>query len=272
MTVNLRDHALHYARANWPVFPCKPTGAAPLTKRGFRDATTDVNQIRRWWTRHPDASIGVPTGIAFDVLDVDHNDFAEGVADLPDCTTEGGPIVRSGGGNWHLYFKPTGLGRRIRFSNHCDWLGTDGYVIVPPSGHESGGTYEWFTAGGIDLTDAPAALVEAVMADRKPKASQTPYRAVSRPLSTPSVRSWSASGLIARVGTATEGQRNSLLNWAAHTVGGDLHLGKTSTADAIAALGQLATAAERAGLETSEVDLTIESGYRAGLAGKKVSA
>ena len=268
---DLRDHALHYARANWPVFPCKPTTGKPLTKHGFHDATTDADQIARWWTRHPDAAIGVPTGIAFDVLDIDHNDFAEGVADLPECTTEGGPIVRSGGGNWHLYFKPTGLGRRIRFSKHCDWLGTDGYVIVPPSGHKSGGTYEWFTAGGIDLTDAPAELVEAVMADRKPKASQTPYVAVSRPLATPA-GSWSASGLIARVATATEGQRNSLLNWAAHTVGGDLHLGKTNTADAIAALGQLAIAAERAGLSRSEVDRTIESGFAAGFAGKKVAA
>jgi hypothetical protein len=268
---DLLDHALHCARADWPVFPCKPTGAAPLTKRGFHDATTDVNQIRQWWTKHPDASIGVPTGIAFDVLDVDHNDFAEGVADLPDCTTEGGPIVRSGGGNWHLYFKPTGLGRRIRFSNHCDWLGTDGYVIVPPSGHKSGGTYQWFTAGVLKLTDAPAALVEAVMADSKPKASQTPYMAVSRPLSTPS-GSWSASGLIARVATAADGQRNTVLNWAAHAVGADVHRGKTNTADAIAALGQLATAAERSGLETSEVDQTIESGYTAGLAGKMVAA
>jgi hypothetical protein len=268
---DLLDHALMYARADWPVFPCKPTGSAPLTKHGFHDASTDPDQITKWWTKNPTASIGVPTGNAFDVLDIDHNDYAEGVADLPDCETEGGPIARSGGGNWHLYFRPTGLGRHIRFSKHCDWLGTDGYVIVPPSGHKSGGTYKWFTDALLDLTDAPAALIDAVNASRAPKPSQTLRAPLSRRLATPS-GSWSASGLIAQIATAPDGQRNTVLNWAAHAVGGDVHRGKTNTDAALAALEQIAIAAERTGLDHDEVDLTIESGYTAGLAGKKVAA
>ena len=270
-TAHLLDYALNYARSGWPVFPCKPTGAAPLTKRGFYDATTDADQITKWWTMKPDASIGIPTGIAFDVLDIDHNDYREGVADLPGCATEGGPIVRSGGGNWHLYFRPSGLGRHIRFAEHCDWLGTDGYVIVPPSGHKSGGSYTWFTDWSLELTDAPAELIDAFKASRAPKPSQTPRVPLSRPKP---VRpgSWSAAGLIAQVATAPDGKRNTVLNWAAHAVGSDVYRGNVSASDGLAALDQIAIAAERSGLDTSEVDQTIESGYTAGLAGKKVAA
>src|SRR3954454_3694768 len=82
-------HALAHAREGWHVFPChwvlpngscscgKPDctrkGKHPLTEHGFKDASTDPDQIRRWWTRCPNANIGGGTGAASgrDVLDVD---------------------------------------------------------------------------------------------------------------------------------------------------------------------------------------------------------
>src|SRR5262245_31305484 len=36
----------------------------PLTTHGFKDATTDKKKIEEWWTRWPDANIGIPTGLA----------------------------------------------------------------------------------------------------------------------------------------------------------------------------------------------------------------
>jgi hypothetical protein len=79
------DHALDCAARGWPVFPIKPGSKEPATRRGFHDATTDTDQITTWWTKTPAAGIGIATGVAFDVLDIDHLDFATGVADLPDC-------------------------------------------------------------------------------------------------------------------------------------------------------------------------------------------
>jgi hypothetical protein len=42
----------------------------PLTAHGFRDATTDPEQIRRWQKQHPGCDWGTPTA-AFWVLDID---------------------------------------------------------------------------------------------------------------------------------------------------------------------------------------------------------
>src|SRR6266550_9614443 len=67
------DAAIEYAKRGWPVFPCNPSTKQPYTAKGFKDATTDVNQICDWWTRHPAAMVGLPTGTTsgFWALDID---------------------------------------------------------------------------------------------------------------------------------------------------------------------------------------------------------
>ena len=55
--------AISLARRGIPVFPCGQD-KQPLTAAGFHDASTDTAVIRRWWTDHPDALVGVPTGLA----------------------------------------------------------------------------------------------------------------------------------------------------------------------------------------------------------------
>jgi hypothetical protein len=67
-----RLEAKGLARQRIPVFPCDHD-KKPLTPHGFKDATTDISQVSRWWKRHPMAFIGVPTGAVsgFVVLDID---------------------------------------------------------------------------------------------------------------------------------------------------------------------------------------------------------
>src|SRR5947208_6123051 len=48
-------------RRGWAVFPLD--GKIPLKGwRGFKDATTDLGQLRRWWSQHPNANWGIATG------------------------------------------------------------------------------------------------------------------------------------------------------------------------------------------------------------------
>ena len=51
MTGTTLRQALAYARRGWPVFPCLPGQKIPATRHGFRDATTDEQQITAWFTR-----------------------------------------------------------------------------------------------------------------------------------------------------------------------------------------------------------------------------
>lgn len=130
---NLAAAALWYVeRYRWPVFPLRPGTKVPATPHGFKDATLDVDRIKRYWSAVPDANIGLPTGIAFDVIDIDLPDgpaqWAEGT-NVPD--THG--RVSTANGGFHIYVKPTGGGNRARFLPGIDYRGAGGYVVAPPS-------------------------------------------------------------------------------------------------------------------------------------------
>ncbi len=65
------ERALEYAsKGGYRVFPCIPGSKAPLCSNGCRDATTDPEQINKWWNATPKANIGISTDGLW-VLDVD---------------------------------------------------------------------------------------------------------------------------------------------------------------------------------------------------------
>jgi hypothetical protein len=139
--IDLARAAKFYAKWGWPVFPLGRHGKKPAIPKakggnGFKDATTDVERISKWWKRHPDHNIGVATGHAFDVIDVDprHNgvaSFLKLLADnnLPEC--HGIAVTASGG--MHLYVEPTGKGNYANLREGIDYRGLGGYVAAPPS-------------------------------------------------------------------------------------------------------------------------------------------
>lgn len=157
--------AAGYSRRGWPVFPlwwpvngrCAcPDGAAcerpakhpvgPVVPHGLHDASSDPAMIRAWWNRYPLANIGLPTGVAFDVIDIDS---ADGLASIVEIERAGYPpkilgIVETGREiGWHLYVPPSGEGNRTRFAPGLDYRGCGGYVVAPPSLHISGRRYGW---------------------------------------------------------------------------------------------------------------------------------
>jgi hypothetical protein len=173
---NLRA-ALALARRGIPVFPLRPGTKEPLYgSRGFYDATTDEEQIRRWWTAMPDANIGVPTGkrTGFWTLDVDRDGWgfgsldalAEEHSELSKTTT-----VLTGGGGLQFHFRlPPGLEIRNsagKLGMGLDVRGEGGYVVVPPS--RTTGEYQWLEK--VPPADAPEWLVEAAR-----KRTQEPVR------------------------------------------------------------------------------------------------
>ena len=160
----LAEAAITYATWGWPVFPLLADGEVnartgevsdgkkPATMHGFKDATNDVGRIAQWWRAHPHHNIGLPTGHAFDVIDVDLPDgpvafdrlLADvdpdtGIGSLPDCH---GWAMTSGGG-WHLYIVPTGDINGTGILPGIDYRGLGGYVVAPPSALNSGAAWRW---------------------------------------------------------------------------------------------------------------------------------
>ncbi len=141
--------ALAYAARGWPVFPCQ--GKIPRTPHGFQDATTDGTQIRQWWARWLDATIGVPTGVASGLVVLDIDPRHGGEESLATLIAAHGPLPetvesRTGGGGRHLFFQHPGgyvPNSSGRLGPGLDIRGDGGYVIVPPSLHASGQRYEW---------------------------------------------------------------------------------------------------------------------------------
>ncbi len=170
--------ALAYARAGHPLFPVKPRDKTPLTPHWREDATTDAATILGWLAQHPTMNIGLPTGFAFDVLDVDakHDGPASlerlcadlGIA-LPTTAT-----AQTGGGGRHYCFAPhPGLksGANVFGAKYpgLDIRARGGYIVAPPSTHESGKPYGWLKGLGLLTVDPapwPPALLGAIAGKR----------------------------------------------------------------------------------------------------------
>jgi hypothetical protein len=135
---DLPSAALYYGRKGLAVFPCA-SDKTPLTKHGFKDATTDLTQISKWWQQDPNALIGMPTGevTGIDVLDIDDPDEFEAQCTL-DLTSNTTVKTRKG---FHVWFERDSLkplSSRVRPMPGADTRGDGGYVIVPPSLHANG--------------------------------------------------------------------------------------------------------------------------------------
>ena len=128
---DLLQAALDYAKAGIPVFPCQPGGKAPATVGGFKDATTILSQVKRWWREGTPYNIGLrPADAGWIVLDAD---LCRGVepdllARLPETFT-----VETPRGGKHFYFECSGEHGNAPFDQHIDVHSADGYVLAPGS-------------------------------------------------------------------------------------------------------------------------------------------
>lgn len=207
-------------KSGQPVFPCKSTGEkakAPLTKNGLNDGSLDVAQLKAWWSRHRDASIGIPTGIVWDVLDVDTKGETDGRVHLPVLQRLGlldgcKRVIRTPSGGWHLYFKAApGLTNKASASLGLDVRSLGGYVLAPPSyitTEDYAGAYEDMgeTTGS---TDEPL-LWDLIVATLAPvnTVSKQPVQLL------PSERRASIASLREWVANLRTGERNNGLHWA----------------------------------------------------------
>jgi hypothetical protein len=264
--------ALAYARHGIPVLPvhtpdlgggcscdrgvrCERSGKHPRLRHGLTEATTDPRQIEFWWSRWPSANVGLRTGVAMDVADIDSAEGWHGLRHLLGGAMPAGPRVRTGRGGWHLWFRPTGFGNRVRLLPGLDWRGAGGYVVAPPSRHAAGADYRWVLRPGEALPAAPVMLRALIEGPPPPPEAHRPIAHPDR---------YALAALTAeadRVARAPVGSRNDTLNRAAFSLGRLVGAGLLDAADAVR---ELETAARFAGLGRAETRRTIRSGLTAG--------
>jgi hypothetical protein len=195
---SLLESALAYASRGLAVFPLAPGTKVPMAgSRGYHDATTDPDQIRRWWTDTPDANIGIALGERSGVwvLDIDRKNGKDGFAHLDRYEAEHGqlPPTRVGGtpngGGGHYYFLCTAASKALRNRAYTvdgkesgiDVKTTGGYVVAPPSSIPEG-QYVLLTDHAI--AEAPESLIDYLIAGQSGNPPPTSPPPPPRPRST----------------------------------------------------------------------------------------
>ena len=187
----LRDAALGYAERGWKVFPLRDREKKPRTSNGVKDATSDRQQIEKWWTAWPSANIGLalgePSGV--DALDIDpRHDGDNGLDELLDGRALGDTCESAtGGGGRHIFFKHhPQAANNPNLRSGVEFRSTGYYVVLPPSIHPSGNPYIWDMEYGfeeIEAADLPDWLLEDVKAASPPSPTNGQPARLEEPLS-----------------------------------------------------------------------------------------
>lgn len=207
-------------REGQPVFPCRTEGERakrPFTKNGLKDATLDFEQVKTWWRNQPTAAIGIPTGVKWDVLDVDIKESIDGRVHLPYLQRLGllegcKRVVRTPSGGWHLYFLASGATtNKASAVLGLDVRGLGGYVLAPPSyidTDDHAGAYE-------DLGETEESSDDPLLWDLIVSALSPVNMDTKKPIDLlPSERRASVAALREWLLNRQSGERNNALHWA----------------------------------------------------------
>lgn len=182
----LMDSALKYAEMGIAVFPLAPGSKVPTKgSSGVKEATTDPEQIKRWWTENPNYNIGIATGekshgLYLNDIDTNPKKHKKGAESYQRWVNDHGEF----GQTWTAITATGGIHRYYRSPDkykstdnvggytHIDQKGEGGYGVAPPSyNSETGKRYTW--AEGLSPFDGPPALLSG---SAKAFADQEPYR------------------------------------------------------------------------------------------------
>jgi putative DNA primase/helicase len=191
--------SLWYAENGWKVLPCfgildgrctcnsvhqepKDIGKHPRIAEWNRNASSDPKVVTHWWDEDPLGNIGVYCKESgFFVIDIDPRSggpesfekFEELVNGALPPTVEAITGVYNVGGKEirgrHLFYKCDPSEQLLGNLNRSGLRGVDikhnGYVLIAPSHHFSGVSYEWAAGHApweIEMAEAPEELLQAI--------------------------------------------------------------------------------------------------------------
>ena len=154
---SLAEAALHYCRRGWSVIPLRFSGSVEDRKKPLLDSweayqhtAATEEQVMDWWTRWPEANIGLVMGAASGLIALDL-DGPNAVALLHHAKVflPKTAAVQTKRG-YHAFYQHPGyaVANRAHLLSDGNGSGVDvrgdgGYVVAPPSVHGSGWVYQW---------------------------------------------------------------------------------------------------------------------------------
>lgn len=174
------EYALSYAQNGWYVFPL--SGKIPFKgSQGYKDATTNEQQIQTWWTQHPTANIGLATGERSGIIVLDIDPQKGGYYSIKELQQTYEPLpdtrrVSTAHKGLHYYFlyprdgeryqNAVGLAGRVG----VDIRANGGYVVLPPSTLFNRLTYTWANPE-TPIAPLPLWLHDLILREREQKES-----------------------------------------------------------------------------------------------------
>lgn len=137
--------AVDYAKSGWYVFPIARGQKDPPLVRWGKERSTDIKQIKKWWTEYPEANIGIATGPSgLFVLDLDIKNDKDGVAELELLELMYGELpptltAKTPSGGRHLIYAGEAGSSVSKLGPGIDVRSTGGYILAPGSKLLGGG-------------------------------------------------------------------------------------------------------------------------------------
>jgi hypothetical protein len=170
------DCALWYVSKGFSVIPLKTKDKKPAIEfwTPYQTQRATNEELEQWFGNDSKLNIGIVTGLISGIAVVDF-DSPEAIEfsrknDFP--TT---PLVKTGKG-YHAYYRYKEGVRNFQKRDDLpgiDLRGDGGYVVAPPSIHESGKQYQWITGKGLD--DIPLADLPEIVLAKRPE-EKTPLK------------------------------------------------------------------------------------------------
>lgn len=184
------NEAIMYRKMGWSVIPaCWPengecacgmkhsdAGKQPIVRwKDYQTRLPTLEEIAAWWSKWPTANIacitGAVSGIA--VVDLEH----EGLAAAEKLGLHSSLISLTGKGR-HLIYRHPGedVCNRAKLAGikGLDIRGDGGYIILPPSRHQTGKRYRWATGITSHLPVFPSQLMSTVSSGGSAQSSNIP--------------------------------------------------------------------------------------------------
>lgn len=284
---SMRDVALDFAGCGVAIFPCREADGrngrakAPYIPGGWHGASHDPGQIGSWWSRWPNAVLGLPCRMnGLIVLDADRHGQEDGVTALTrlflalQLDPNSVPVVSTPRHGLHVLFRrPDDLGPTKAFIAPAGDIRDRAYVIAAGSTMANGLRYRLqrgstrelaFAIGARRLLELPRSL--AALVSKARSAIGADERQCLVTLGTGSLRH-RLKGLVRAVALAPVGHRNGTLFWASCRIGDFVRAGLMDYGTAYTLALE---AAISSGLAHNEATATIRSGFRTAIGGGHV--